>query len=190
MTTTEVWPLNENMCLLHAMFFGLSPSEKSLFTCGGLYDPRELMRAVVPKKSKNFSYGASSNDAHNLIKKVVENNSLLGKSVKYVWKRQGQNIKGGHGWKVTDLRKTVLSKVGKYVIFGKAKQNSLKHIALIKKLKKIGNDDEVAAEWVKTANGHSAHNHGVGIIVSDDLSVKLIDNGCDNGCKLFYFIWV
>ena len=66
--------------------------------------------------------------------------------------------------------------------------NSYKHIALIRKLKKLPNDDEVAAEWVKTAKGHSAHDHGVGIIVSDDMSVKLIDNGCDNGCKLFTMV--
>ena len=188
MPSTEVWPLSENMCLLHAMYFGLSASEKSLFTCGGLYDPREMMRSVVPKKSRSLSYGASSNNAHNLIKLVVENNALLGKTVKYVWKRQGQNIKSGHGWKVTDLKKTVLSKVGKYVIFGKAKKNSDKHVKFIQKLRKLENDDEVAAEWVKVAYGHSAHDHGVGIIVSDDSSTKIIDNGCTKGYKLFSMI--
>ena len=177
--------MSENMCLLHAMYFGLSVSEKSLFTCGGLYDPREMMRSVVPNSSRSLSRGASSNDAHNLIKLIVENNALLGKSVKYVWQRQGQNVKSGHGWKVTDLKKTVLSKVGKYVVFGKAKKNSDKHVNFIKKLRKLRNDDEVAAEWVKVADGHSAHDHGVGIIVSDDLTTKLIDNGCTKGyCAL------
>ena len=97
-------------------------------------------------------------------------------------------MKSGNGWKVTDLKKTVLSKVGKYVVFGKAKKNNDRHANFIKKLKKLDNDDEVAAEWVKVAYSHSAHDHGVGIIVSDDMSVKLIDNGCDNGCKLFTMV--
>jgi hypothetical protein len=188
MTSTEVWPLAENMCLLHAMYFGLSASEKSLFTCGGVYDPREMMRSVVPKKGRSLNFGASSNDAHNLIKLIVENNASLGKTVKYVWQRQGQNAKSGHGWKVTDLKKTVLSKVGKYVVFGKAKRNSDKHVNFIKKLRKLDNDDEVAAEWVKVADGHSAHDHGVGIIVSDDMRTKIIDNGCTNGSKLFSMV--
>jgi hypothetical protein len=188
MASTKVWPLSENMCLLHAMFFGLSESEKSLFTCGGLHDPREMMRSVLPKSSRSLSYGASSNDAHNLIKLVVKNNALLGKNVKYVWKRQGQNMKSGHGWKVTDLKKTVLSKVGKYVLFGKAKRNSDKHVEIIKKLKKLDNDDEVAAEWVKVADGYSAHDHGVGIIVADGMPTKIIDNGCTNGSKLFSMV--
>ena len=176
------------MCLLHAMYFGLSDAEKSLFTCGGVYEPRALLRSVISEDGRTLLKGATSNDAHNLIRKIVENNRLIGKNVKYTWRRQGQNVRSGHGWKVTDLKKTVLSKVGKYVIFGKAKMNSYKHIALIRKLKKLANDDEVAAEWVKTAKGHSAHDHGVGIIVSDDMSVKLIDNGCDNGCKLFTMV--
>ena len=176
------------MCLLHAMYFGLSVSKKSLFTCGGLYDPREMMRSVVPNSSRSLSRGASSNDAHNLIKLVVENNALLGKTVKYVWQRQGQNVKSGNGWKVTDLKKTVLSKVGKYVVFGKAKKNNDKHANFIKKLKKLENDDEVAAEWVKVAYGHSAHDHGVGIIVADGVATKIIDNGCTNGLKLFSMI--
>ena len=188
MASAKIWPLSENMCLLHAMYYGLSASEKAIFTCGGVHDPREMMRSVVPKKGRNFNFGASSNDAHNLIKKIVENNRLMGRNVKYVWQRQGQNAKSGHGWKVTDLRKTVLSKVGKYVIFGKAKRNSEKHNSFIQRLKKLDNDDEVAAEWVKVANGCSAHDHGVGIIVADDMSVKIIDNGCTNGSKSFSMV--
>ena len=87
-----------------------------------------------------------------------------------------------------DLKKTVLSKVGKYVVFGKAKRNSEKHKNFIKKLKKLANDDEVAAEWVKVADGHSAHDHGVGIIVADGAITKIIDNGCTNGFKLFSMV--
>ena len=38
----------------------------------------------------------------------------------------------------------VLSKVGKCVVFGKAKKNNDGHANFIKKLKKLDNDDEVA----------------------------------------------
>ena len=176
------------MCLLHAMYFGLSEIEKSLFTCGGVHEPRALLRSVIPKDGRTLLKGATSNDAHNLIKLVVENNRLIGKNVKYSWKRQGQNVKGGHGWKVTDLRKTVLDKVGNYVLLGKAKRNSDKHNSLIARLKKLDNEDEVAAEWGKVADGSGSHDHGVGIIVSEDLSAKIIDNGCTHGMKLFTMV--
>ena len=188
MATSEVWPLRENMCLLHAMYFGLSETEKELFTCGGLYEPRALLRSVIPRTGRSLLRGVTSIDAHNLIKKIVENNSLLGRNVKYTWQRQGQNVRSGHGWKVTDLKKTVLSKVGKFVVFGKAKRNSDKHNNFIAKLRKLDNDDEVVAEWAKVADGSSAHDHGVGIIVAEDKTARIIDNGCTHGSKLFTMI--
>ena len=60
--------------------------------------------------------------------------------------------------------------------------------SLIARLKKLDNEDEVAAEWGKVADGLSSHNHGVGIIVSKDLSARIIDNGCTHGMKLFTMV--
>ena len=42
-------------------------------------------------------------------------------------------------------------------------------------------DEGVLDEWGKIANGTHPMDHAVGIIVSDNLTAKIIDNGCGNG---------
>jgi hypothetical protein len=170
------------------MYFGLSDTEKALFTCNGQFEPRQLLRSVVEKKGRNLNRGATSEEAHRMLSRVVENNLKIGKSVKFTWRRQGQNQKSGKGWKVTDLQKSVLSKPGKYVLFGKAKKNSEKQKALIRRLNKLESDEEVVEEWGRVAEGYSTMDHAVGIIVSNDLSAHIVDNGCTYGIKDISYI--
>ena len=48
--------------------------------------------------------GASAEDAHKLMEKIVENNKARGKSVMYTWKRVGYNRETNKRWNVHDIR--------------------------------------------------------------------------------------
>ena len=129
--------------------------------------------------------GASAEDAHKLMEKIVENNKARGKSVMYTWKRVGYNRKTNKRWNVHDIRKS-LGKKGLHVIFGKAKKESDKHKNWIKRLKKLekdGEEDEVENLYAEAADGWSAVDHAVGIRVA-----TLICNGCVKGAKKFSIV--
>ena len=64
--TDKVWPTTENMCMLHAIYYGLSVEEKALFTCDGKFDPREILLGVVDKKGRTLTHGATTEDAHRM----------------------------------------------------------------------------------------------------------------------------
>ena len=173
--TDKVWPTTENMCMLHAIYYGLSVEEKALFTCDGKFDPREILLGVVDKKGRTLTHGATTEDAHRMFSRVVQNNKEIGKTVKFTWRRRGMNQKSGTGWKVKDLWKTVLSRPGKYVSFGKAKRANDKHGKLMAKMGAFKTDEGVLDEWGKIANGTHPMDHAVGIIVSDNLKLLIMD---------------
>ena len=121
------WPLSENMCMLHVLYNGLDSAGRELMTCGGTFEPRALLKSVmVNGVGRTLLIGASAEDTHKLMEKIVENNKARGKSVMYTWKRVGYNRKTNKRWNVHDIRKS-LGKKGLHVIFGKAKKESDKH---------------------------------------------------------------
>ena len=163
MTTPEVWPLSENMCLLHALYFGLSVSEKSLFTCGGLYDPREMMRSVVSNSSRfvallQMMHTIWSNWSWRTTRCWGRLSNTYGSARARMWSLE-------QSWQVRCI------------------WESEEEQRWTRKLYQ-----EVEEAWQRRRSGHSAHDHGVGIIVADGVATKIIDNGCTNGFKLFSMI--
>ena len=186
------WPVDENMCMLHVMYNGLDEKGRELMTCGGTLEPRELLKSVMVKRAgRTLLYGASSEDAHKLLEKIVEKNKERGKTVVYTWKKMGYNRKTNKRWNVKHIRKTCLGKKGMHVIFGKSKKNSLCHEKWMKRLRKLereGEEDEIENLYAAAAEGWSALDHAVGIKVDHDLNATLICNGTRDGAKKFSMV--
>ena len=186
------WPVDENMCMLHVMYNGLDEKGRELMTCGGTLEPRELLKSVmVNGAGRTLLYGASSEDAHKLLEKIVQKNQERGKTVMYTWKKVGYNRKSDKRWNVRHIWKTCLAKKGMHVIFGKSKKNSMAHEVLIRKLKKLekaGDKDEIENLYAATAKGWSALDHAVGIKVDHELNATLICNGTRDGAKIFSMV--
>lgn len=185
------WPLSENMCMLHVLYNGLSDAGRKLMTCDGTIEPRALLKSVMVKGvGRTLLKGASAEDAHKLMEKIVENKKARGKSVMYAWKRVGYNRKTDKRWNVYDIRKS-LGKKGLHVIFGKAKKETDKHKNWIKRLKKLerdGEEDEIENLYAEAADGWSPVDHAVGIKVDENLNATLICNGCVKGAKKFSIV--
>ena len=80
-------------------------------TCGGTIERRALPRSVMVKGAgRTLLWAASSEDAHKLLEKIVENNEALGKTVQYTWKKLGYNRNTSKRWK------SCLAKKGLFVI--------------------------------------------------------------------------
>ena len=186
------WPLSENMCMLHVLYNGLDSAGIELMTCGGTFEPRALLKSVMMKDAgRTLLWGASSEDAHKLLGKIVENNKAIGKTVEYTWKKVGYNRNTSKRWCVDHSRKSCLAKKGIFVIFGKAKWENEKHKAWIKRLRKLeraGEEDEIERLYSEVADGSSPVDHAVGIKVNEDLSATLICNGCVKGAKKFSMV--
>ena len=78
------------------------------------------------------------------------------------------------------LIKTVLSKKGVYVVFGKAKRRNDRHKVLLRRISKAECVEEKMEIYSKTATGCSRQDHAISIR-SDENGVRLLDNACTSG---------
>ena len=74
-----------------------------------------------------------------------------------------------------------LSKKGKYVFFGATRKNNDTHQKQLCSIKKLPYDDDKIGCWNKIKP--LLNDHAIGVVVNDDLSGTIYDNGCITGEK-------
>jgi hypothetical protein len=181
------WSLTEDQCMLFAVYNVLDSRGKELLTCGGTIEPRQLLNSVMGGQGRTLLRGVNGHDVLKMLWKVVENNRARGKNVRFTWQRTGFNVKSRLGWDVSNLKKSVLNKIGKkFVIIGKTRRQTEKHKKWMQHAKTSLTEDEVVEEWGKTAKGLTAVDHAIGIRVEENSDATMIvDNGCTFGLKKF-----
>lgn len=133
--------------MLFAVFNVLSPIGKDIMLLGGTVDMRALIQLLMSTQDRALIYGVTPMDIQYLLMKVVEENRVKGRNVKYIWKRVGLRDYTGKGWGVSNMKKTVLNKVGKkFVMFGKTMWLNEAHRAKMARLRNLS-EKEICEEW-------------------------------------------
>ena len=143
----------------------------------GTKDVRDVFKAAVGEQGRKFVGGTSSTDAHKFFTYVSNYHFHKCKSrVRYSFKALGFNDQ----WSIEKLEQT-LSKKGKYVFFGATRKNNDTHQKQLCSIKKLPYDDDKVGCWNKIKP--LLNDHAIGVVVNDDLSGTINDNGCITGEK-------
>ena len=143
----------------------------------GTKDVRDVFKAAVGEQVRTFLRGTSSDDAHTFFKYVTNYHYHKCKTcVRYSFKRLGYN----NEWSIERLEQS-LSRKGKYVFFGATRKNNDSHQKQLSTIKKYKYDDEQLECWNKVKQLQS--DHAIGVLVNDDMSGTIYDNGCTTGEK-------
>lgn len=128
--------------------------------------------------------GASSHEALKFVKHVCSENRMVGRKLKFEFRRVIGRVDKDRKWCVKSLMETVLERKGIYVLFGKSKLKNDLHVALMKRIRKAGSVEDEIDIYSKKATGCSKHDHAVSIR-SDETGIRLFDNACVAGSVAF-----
>lgn len=148
----------------------------------GTSDVRDVFKAAVGEQGRNFIRGTSSEDAHKFLTYVSNYHFHKCKTcVRYSFKKLGYN----HEWSIERLEQSI-SKKGKYVFFGATRKNNDSHKKQLCAIKKCTYDDDKIDCWKKIKP--LLNDHAIGVMVNDDMSGTIYDNGCVTGEKFLSII--
>ena len=123
--------------------------------------------------SDNLSKGIGCSDVRIVLEYVVKHSQ---RNVRFEWKKMKGRATDSKGWSMRDFAAGIVSKKGQYIVCGKAKRKSNKHVNLVKRV--IDLDDRVKQIKVFTDNEVKGNcDHAMGIVSEGDGGdCKLYDN--------------
>lgn len=115
---------------------------------------------------------------HTVFSHIVLENEKRGIKLGFVWRR----VRPTGGFRVSRLKEFLLSRKGRYVLLGKAKDRSEDWESLMKRLKKAKEDDVQLTLFAKTSDKVSKKrmDHAMGLYVDDD-KILCFNNGYKRG---------
>jgi hypothetical protein len=150
-----------------------------------------FMEATGREKDDKLLRGVDSCDAAVFISYVCVQNNRDDEMYSYIWKRIGNNsMDKKRPWSIKCLDDT-LKKPGKYILMCKSKRNDQKHKQLIKSLKSPMSESEKLLMWhnrkhrVNKPYKSCTVDHAIAIVVDEDMTKKLYDNGLKLGVDDF-----
>ena len=93
--------------------------------------------------SDNLSKGIGCSDVRIVLEYVVKHSQ---RNVRFEWKKMKGRATDSKGWSMRDFAAGIVSKKGQYIVCGKAKRKSNKHVNLVKRV--IDLDDRVKQKIV------------------------------------------
>jgi hypothetical protein len=148
-------------------------------TLGSTTDVREVFKNALGLESGEiFDDGISAKDMHRVFSYIVIENEKRGIKLGFEWRR----VRPTGGFKVSRLKEFLLSRKGRYVLLGKAKDRSEDWENLMKRLKKAKEDDVQLTLYAKTSDKVSKKrmDHAMGLYVDDD-KILCFNNGYKRG---------
>ena len=153
----------------------------------GTYDPLELFKDALKDRSEEKVPGeANSRDIYLYFCHVRDKFEKLEKKIGFTWRKVcGYNDAGRAYklWRVKDLSK--LRKAGTYVIIGKSNGNNDSYLMMLEDMKACNTEEEKIVMWSKFATGEGTLDHAISLVVAEDGSKMLHDDGFTNGCMEF-----
>ena len=114
--------------------------------------------------SDNLSKGIGCSDVRIVLEYVVKHSQ---RNVRFEWKKMKGRATDSKGWSMRDFAAGIVSKKGQYIVCGKAKRKSNKHVNLVKRV--IDLDDRVKQIKVFTDNEVKGNcDHAMGIVSEGD----------------------
>lgn len=139
-----------------------------------------LKRSMNVDKEMKLLRGVSAGDVWELMNNVVLWNRERGVNLRFTWKA----IQFKRGFTVERLMKRILKKSGKYILFGKAKRANGEHKALMKQILASEEEDKLNA-YGKVADKCKRGDHGMSVLVRDDLTATCFNNSYVTGEALY-----
>ena len=87
--------------------------------------------AMGKSASDNLSKGVGCSDVRIVFEHVVKHSQ---RKVRFEWKKMKGRASDAKGWSMKNFAAGIVSKKGQYVVCGKAKRNSDKHVKLVKRV--------------------------------------------------------
>ena len=112
----------------------------------------------------------------HVVKHVPER--TLQRRVRFEWKRMKGRASDAKRWSMGDFAAGIVSKKGQYIVCGKAKRDSSKHVKLVK----IVNDVVNKVEQIKLFTDHEVKG-------SCDHANRIVSEGDGGECKLYENTW-
>jgi hypothetical protein len=173
------WGLSENLCMLAALMPMMSEEQWDWFTMGNTMDVRAVVKKALELKDDHiFEHGISAKDIYRVFIYVVMENEKRGIKLGFVWSR----VRPTGGFQVSRMREFLLSRKGRYVLLGKAKDRSDEWEKLMKRLKREKEEDVQLMLYAKTSDKVSKKriDHAMGLHVEDD-KMSCFNNGYTRG---------
>ena len=123
--------------------------------------------AMGKSASDNLSKGIGCSDVRIVFEHVVKHSQ---RNVRFEWKKMKGRASDAKGWSMKDFAAGIVSKKGQYVVCGKAKRNSDKHVKLVKRVSDV-------SDKVKQVKGNCDHAMGI------------VSEGDGGECNSYYNSW-
>ena len=118
----------------------------------------------------SLSKGIGYSDVRIVLEHVVKHSQ---RRVQFEWKKMKGRASNAKGWSMESFAAGIVSKKGQYVVCGKAKRNSNKHVKLVKRVTDVVN--KVKQIKVNEVKGNCDHAMGI-VSEGDGGECKLYDN--------------
>ena len=123
----------------------------------------------------SLSKGMGVSDVRIVLEHVVKHSQ---RRVRFEWKKMKGRASNAKGWSMRDFAAGIVSKKGQYIVCGKAKRNSCKHVKLVKRVNEIVNK----VEQMKVYTDHEVKG-------SCDHAMGIVSEGDGGECKLYDNTW-
>ena len=123
----------------------------------------------------SLSKGMGFSDVRIVLEHVVKHSQ---RRVRFEWKRMKGRASDAKGWSMGDFAAGIVSKKGQYIVCGKAKRNSSKHVKLVKRVNDVVNK----VEQIKLFTDHEVKG-------SCDHAMGIVSEGDGGECKLYDNTW-
>ena len=161
----------------------MSEEQWGYCTLGNTMDVREVFKEALGVNSEDiFEDGISAKDMYTVFTHIVLENEKRGIKLGFVWSR----VRPTGGFNVSRMDEFLLSRKGRYVLLGKAKDRSEEWERLMKRLKKAKEQDVQLKIFAKTSDKVSKKriDHAMGLYVESD-KMSCFNNGYARGVMPF-----
>ena len=129
----------------------------------------EMKKSMNLLETQGFRNGISSEDISRFLRKLVEEYRLLGRDVRYKWKRiEGSRDGQSNGFSGKHVERILRHKGGKFILFGKAARANAVRALMIRNLKKVKSERKKFEVYGSKALGQSRADHAMSICVGSE----------------------